>query len=102
MGPAHLEKAGPPAGTTLATSAYTATLIYDLGTGAADDVTSLSFSPTANRPHPARIWDVATGDLLCTLVGHHSPVPSVTFAPDGLSVATGADEGVRIWALPGR
>lgn len=116
------DKAGPlafsPDGATMATATWGETRIWDVTTGATrqgvsnpsanDDISALSFSPdgrllaTANWNHTARIWDVATADLMFTLIGHTSPVLSVAFTPDGRSVATCGDRSTRIWVLPER
>ena len=45
-----------------------------------------------------RIWDVNTGDPLQTLTGHTGRVYSVSFSPDGQTLASGSWDGtVRIW-----
>ena len=51
----------------------------------------------------AKLWDIATGALLCTFNGHVAPVNSVAFSADGTKVLTGTDDGTaRLWnALTG-
>jgi WD40 repeat protein len=45
-----------------------------------------------------RIWEVATGAIRATLVGHTGPVTGVAIAPDGTWLATtSSDRTVRIW-----
>ena len=50
---------------------------------------------------PSRLWDTDTGALIRTLAGHTGSVNSVTFSPDGNSIATGSGNWwgrtVRLW-----
>jgi WD40 repeat protein len=72
-----------------------------------DDVDSAVFSPdgrllvtTAPADLTARwtvpIWEVASGRLAHTLVGHDAPLSSAVFSPDGEQVLTGSTDA-RIW-----
>jgi WD40 repeat protein len=46
----------------------------------------------------ARLWDVASGRLIRTFIGHTSSILSATFSPDGSSVLTGSDDNTaRLW-----
>ena len=46
------------------------------------------------------LWDVATGQLVTTLTGHTGVVNSVTFSPDGDTLASGSRDGTAIlWDL---
>jgi len=46
----------------------------------------------------ARLWDVATGNLLIELRGHAGPILWVAFSHDGsLALTTGEDRTARIW-----
>ena len=45
-----------------------------------------------------RLWDVATGTLKNTLIGHTNSVNSVGFSPDGNTLASGSfDNTSRFW-----
>lgn len=47
-----------------------------------------------------RIWDIASGKLQRTLLGHISPIKSLALSPDGRTlVSVGADGGGRFWSL---
>ena len=45
-----------------------------------------------------QLWDVVTGEPIVTLEGHTSGVSSVSFSPDGSTLASGSgDDTVRLW-----
>lgn len=45
-----------------------------------------------------RLWDVQTGALLETLVGHTGNVYTVVYSPDGSTIASGSWDGtVCLW-----
>ncbi len=65
---------------------------------------SLSFSPdsstlaNANQRRSVDLWDVSTGEIKRTIVGHKGAVYSTSFSPDGKTLASGSSDGtVRLW-----
>lgn len=46
------------------------------------------------------LWDVRSGQHLCTLTGHSSSVYSVAFSPDGQTLISGSgDKTIKIWGF---
>ncbi len=67
-------------------------------------VNSVSFSPDGNLIASAsedatiRLWNVKSGELIRTLVGHTAFVNSVSFSPDGNFIASASnDNTIRLW-----
>ena len=49
---------------------------------------------------PIRLWDVQTGGLLRTLIGHKEGAPSIAYSPDGTVLISGSwDNTIRFWDL---
>ena len=49
-----------------------------------------------------KLWDVETGQELRTLKGHTAPIRSVTFSPDGKTIASGSrgsDANFKLWNI---
>ena len=83
------------------------------------NITSIAFSPDGKRlaagscgkierslrksgctQGKISIWDVDTGKLVRTLVGHHGEVQAIAFHPSGMFLVSGAwdeDEMVKVW-----
>lgn len=67
-------------------------------------VRSIAISPNGNaiasggNDKTVKIWDLKTGSLLRTLVGHHDSVISVSISPDGQLLASGSgDNTIKVW-----
>ncbi len=107
---------------------YGAVTLWDASSGAilrtwtahGTDVNALALSPdgtvlaTAGFEQPPpdggivpvgidiKLWDVASGALLVTMVGHTDIINSVAFSPDGKLLLAGDRHGlVRLWSVPG-
>jgi WD40 repeat protein len=67
-------------------------------------VESLAFNTDGQRllttsdDKSAKVWDVATGDLLMTLDGHTGIVSKGIYSPDGVWIVTAGNDGtIRFW-----
>ena len=63
-----------------------------------------AFSPdgtriaTASTDGTAKVWEIATGQLLLTLSGHTDWVTEIVYSPDGTRLATQSDDNmVKVW-----
>jgi WD40 repeat protein/serine/threonine protein kinase len=53
---------------------------------------------TAGEDGQARLWDLATGNMLAPPLAHEGPVHGIALSPDGTTVATAAGDGtIRLW-----
>jgi WD40 repeat protein/class 3 adenylate cyclase len=109
-----------PDGTRLATSGITDVIIWDPVTsqqvlmlpgefvghtvGNFLGVGPLDFSPdgtrlaVGNQDGVPKVWDLATGTPLLSLVGHTEICWAIAYSPDGTLLATGGNDGlVKVW-----
>lgn len=91
-----------------ATDAATGAAPYETLRGHLDWVSSLAYSPdgtylaAGSGDTLVLVWNLATGDRLAPLAGHHAPVRGLAFSPDGARLASvGLDKNVRLWRLAG-
>ena len=77
-----------------------------LGTGHANSVNSVAFSPdwtkvlTGSSDDMAKLWNVATGAVIRTFTAYSGVVASVAYSPDGTKVLTGVeypDNAAKLW-----
>ena len=72
---------------------------------AALPVESVAFTPNgrvlaASQSRQINLWNLSTGQLQDTLVGHSGEVRAIAISPDGRILASGgADNSIRIWDL---
>jgi WD40 repeat protein len=69
-------------------------------------VSAVAVTPDGGRAVSAsddgtvRVWDLATGRVLCALTGHAGPVTAVAVTPDGRrAVSASDDRTLRVWDL---
>jgi WD40 repeat protein len=67
---------------------------------------SVAFSPDGQRiawagqDKTVKVYDLATGQIVLDLAGHHRKVNTVAFSPDGQRLASAGDDWVvRVWDL---
>ncbi len=69
-------------------------------------VLTVAFSPdgkilaSGSDDNTIKLWEVNTGQLICTLVGHSWSVVAVTFSTDGEMLISGSrDKTVKLWSV---
>ena len=93
-----------PDGQLVATGGNQAGHLVNLATGKivanlrhGDRVRGVAFSrdgrlvATASLDKTAKIWEVATGNIVATLQGHINGLNAIAFSPDSHSIVTGAE-----------
>ena len=67
-------------------------------------INSVGFSPdgkmiaSGSNNNSIKLWNVADGKLLRTLLGHQDGVNSVSFSPDGKTIASASrDNSIKLW-----
>jgi WD40 repeat protein len=55
---------------------------------------------SASHDGTLKVWDVATGNVQQTIVGHDRPIGCMAISPDGQTIISGSDDRtVNIWNL---
>ena len=72
--------------------------------GDSGKVNSVAFSPdgqilaSGSNDKTIKIWELSTGEVICTLTEHSAPIQSVAFSPDGQTLISGSwDKTIKIW-----
>ena len=97
-----------PGGATLVSGSESGAELWDVTTGTGT-TTSLSGGVTAvalssggatlatSSGTQVELLDMASGEVIATLSGHAQPIRSLAFSPDGGVLASGAQDGIRLW-----
>jgi WD40 repeat protein len=85
------------------------TRIRSLGRAGTSPVQLVAFSPRGNEVAVGEfsggaegivLIDPATGDIRCSLAGHHTGVTALAYSPDGQTLATaGVDRTIKFWNI---
>lgn len=84
-------------------SVATGKLIRQLNAGSVFRINAMAWSPDGTRIATVgqdffRVWDVMSGTLLATLVGHTSAIVDVDWSSGGSRIVTASDDGtLRVW-----
>jgi COMPASS component SWD3 len=55
---------------------------------------------SGSKDNTIKLWNLQTGKLFCTLLGHSAPVLAVAISSDGQLLASGsADQTIKIWHI---
>ena len=54
---------------------------------------------TTSGDSTTKLWEVSTGKIITTLIGHKEGIDSVAFAPDGRTLATADSHTMKLWHL---
>jgi len=60
-------------------------------------INAVAFNPNGTRfvsggdDSTVQVWDVSTGELLKSFIGHHGRVNAVAFSPDGSRIVSGGE-----------
>jgi WD40 repeat protein len=65
---------------------------------AIDFATLRVLTSSREKPHPIRLWDIKSGELLKTFMGHTDYISTLAFVPSTKRIAAGSADGtVRVW-----
>ena len=68
-------------------------------------ITSIAFSPdgkllvSGSEDTTVKVWELSTGQPICTITGHSNFVNSIAISPDGKLIASCGDDIIKLWKL---